>query len=330
MPGTEFLREALKLHPDSRKVLLTAYADTEAAIRGINDVGLDHYLMKPWDPPAERLYPVLDDLLSDWSAQVRLPYEGIRVAGARWSPQSFAVKEFLSRNQVPYQWIDVDQDAATNELVDRVIGDERRLPVVFFPDGTRCVAPTNRELAEKVGMQTRAQLPFYDCRDRRRRAGRARGGGVRRVGGPATRCSSSRTRRAGRPARARRSRTISAFPPASPAPTSRAAPRRRRGGSARKSSTRRRRRRSAARGPVPDRDASPTAPRSPATRSCSPRAWPCARSTCRASNRSRRRRLLRRGDDRGRHVPRPGRLHRRRAATRPARARCSSRATRER
>jgi thioredoxin reductase (NADPH) len=161
MSGTEFLREVLKIHPDSRRVLLTAYADTEAAISGINSVGLDHYLLKPWDPPGERLYPVLDDLLSDWAARVRLPYAGIRVAGARSSPRSYAVKEFLSNNQVPYEWIDVDQDAPTRELIHSA-GDPRRLPVVFFPDGTRLASPSNRELADKIGLQTRAKLPFYD------------------------------------------------------------------------------------------------------------------------------------------------------------------------
>jgi thioredoxin reductase (NADPH) len=161
MSGTELLREAIKFHPESRRVLLTAYADTQAAISGINDVGLDHYLLKPWDPPTERLYPVLDDLLSDWSAHVRLPDEGIRVAGARSSPRSYAVKEFLSSNHVPYQWIDVDRDGPTRELI-RSFGDASRLPVVFFPDGSRLVAPTNQELAEKVGMQTRPLLPFYD------------------------------------------------------------------------------------------------------------------------------------------------------------------------
>ena len=161
MSGTELLREVLKLYPDSRRVLLTAYADTQAAIAGINDVGLDHYLLKPWDPPDQRLYPVLDDLLSDWTAHVRLPYEGIRVAGARSSPRSFAVKEFLSSNQVPYQWIDVDEDPPTRELI-RTFGDSTKLPVLLFPDGSHLVAPTNRELAEKIGMQTRARLPFYD------------------------------------------------------------------------------------------------------------------------------------------------------------------------
>src|SRR5215470_11983871 len=159
--GIDLLREAVKLHPEARRVLLTAYADTQAAISGINDVGLDHYLLKPWDPPAERLYPVLDDLLSDWTAHVRLPYEGIRVAGARSSPRSYAVKEFLSSNQIPYQWIDVDRDPPTGELI-RSFGDSSRLPVVFFPDGSHLTAPTNRELAEKIGMQVRGRLPFYD------------------------------------------------------------------------------------------------------------------------------------------------------------------------
>ena len=161
MSGTQMLREALKIHPDSRRVLLTAYADTEAAISGINDVGLDHYLLKPWDPPSERLYPVLDDLLSDWRARWRPPFEGIRVAGARSSPKSYAVKEYLSNNQVPYQWVDVDQDPSARELI-RTTGNAERLPVVFFPDGSRLVSPSSRELAEKIGLQTHAKLPFYD------------------------------------------------------------------------------------------------------------------------------------------------------------------------
>jgi thioredoxin reductase (NADPH) len=162
MTGTQLLREALKLYPESKRVLLTAYADTAAAISGINDVGLDHYLMKPWDPPDQKLYPVLDDLLSDWSAHARVPYDGIRVAGARSSPQSYAVKDFLSRNQIPYQWIDIEHDATTRELLASIEGGLTRLPTVFFADGTHLVAPTNRELAEKVGMHTKAVRPFYD------------------------------------------------------------------------------------------------------------------------------------------------------------------------
>jgi thioredoxin reductase (NADPH) len=162
MSGTELLVEVLKIYPDSRKVLLTAYADTEAAIRCINDVGLDHYLLKPWNPPELRLYPILDDLLTDWSAHVRLPYEGVRVAGTRWSPRSYAVKEFLSSNHVPYRWIDIEQDPATRELIGAAGNDPAQLPVVMFPDGTLLTTPTNRQLAEKIGLQTRAQLPFYD------------------------------------------------------------------------------------------------------------------------------------------------------------------------
>jgi thioredoxin reductase (NADPH) len=162
MSGTEFLAEARKLFPDARKVLLTAYADTDAAISSINTVGLDHYLLKPWHPPEDRLYPVLDDLLGTWMSHARVPYEGIRVVGALWSAQSYAVKEFLSRNHVPYQWIDLEQDPSAREMVSAMTGDLTRLPVVFCPDGTNLIAPTNLELAAKVGLQTQAQRPFYD------------------------------------------------------------------------------------------------------------------------------------------------------------------------
>jgi thioredoxin reductase (NADPH) len=162
MTGTDLLLEASKVHPDACKVLLTAYADTEAAIASINTVGLDHYLMKPWDPPDQRLYPVLDELLSGWTSRVRLPFEGLRVAGARWSRQCYLVKDFLSRNQVPYQWIDLDRDAPTREVVVARTGGVTRLPVVFFPDGGYLIEPTNQELAAKVGLRTRAGEKFYD------------------------------------------------------------------------------------------------------------------------------------------------------------------------
>jgi thioredoxin reductase (NADPH) len=125
-------------------------------------VGLDYYLMKPWDPPDQRLYPVLDDLLSDWTAHVRLPFEGVRVAGGRWSRESYRVKEFLSRNHVPYQWIDIDNDQSMRELVSSLSNSLTRLPVVFFPDGGHLIAPSNVELADKVGLATTAHLPFYD------------------------------------------------------------------------------------------------------------------------------------------------------------------------
>jgi thioredoxin reductase (NADPH) len=162
MTGTELLREVRKLHPEARKVLLTAYADTEAAISSINDVGLDHYLMKPWDPPDQKLYPVLDDLLAEWKMKARLPYDGIRIVGSRWSPQSFAAKEFLSRNQVPYQWVDVDQDESMAALAASLGGGEAKLPTVLFPDGSNLLSPTVRDLADKVGLHTRAERPFYD------------------------------------------------------------------------------------------------------------------------------------------------------------------------
>ena len=162
MSGTQLLAELRKLFPDTKRVLLTAYADTDAAISAINDIGLHHYLMKPWDPPELRLYPVLDDLLEEWSASVRLPYEGVRIAGSRWSPQSFIARDFLSRNQIPYQWIDIDADAPARELVQSTAGDLSRLPVVFFADGQHLVAPSNAELAERVGLRTLASRPFYD------------------------------------------------------------------------------------------------------------------------------------------------------------------------
>ena len=162
MTGTQLLAEVKVLHPDARKVLLTAYADTEAAIESINEIGLDHYLMKPWDPPEQKLYPVLDDLLSEWKSRVHLPYEGIRIAGARFSPQSYAVREFLSRNQVPYQWIDIDEDASMRKLISEFPGGLAKLPVVLFADGTYLTAPSNQELAEKAGLHTQAKSRFYD------------------------------------------------------------------------------------------------------------------------------------------------------------------------
>lgn len=162
MSGIEMLGEVMRLHPSSRRVLLTAYADTDAAIAGINSIGLDHYLMKPWNPPELRLYPVLDDLLSEWRAHMRPSFEGIRVLGSQWSPESFAVKEFLSGNRVPYEWVDLERDPTARALLASLTDDGTRLPVVLFPDGNRLVAPTSAELAAKAGLQTQAHRPFYD------------------------------------------------------------------------------------------------------------------------------------------------------------------------
>ena len=163
MSGTEFLLEAIKAYPQAKRVLLTAYADTQAAIDSINEVGLDYYLMKPWHPPEERLYPVLDELLEDWKAHVRLPYEGIRIAGTLWSLTSHEVKDFLTRHQIPYQWLDIEKDSNAQRLVDEVSNESStKLPVIFFPDGNTLIDPDLKVLAEKVGLQTRADLPFYD------------------------------------------------------------------------------------------------------------------------------------------------------------------------
>ncbi len=162
MTGTQFLKEAIKLYPDARKVLLTAYADTETAIQAINHIGLDHYLLKPWEPPAERLYPVLDDLLGDWMAKARPHFDGLRVAGTALSPASFALKDFLSGNQIPYQWVDLDEDASTRAAVEQLPEGIKKLPVVFFPDGATMVQPSQRELAERLGLQTQAKQNFYD------------------------------------------------------------------------------------------------------------------------------------------------------------------------
>jgi thioredoxin reductase (NADPH) len=161
MSGTDFLAGAIGLYPDAGKVLLTAYADTEAAIAAINEVGLDHYLMKPWDPPEEHLYPVLDDLLDDWQADNPAPYDGIRVIGARWSPDSYDVKDFLSRNQVPYRFMDIEEDPDARAVV--AAGETvARLPLVLFPDGTKLEQPDHRMLAQHAGLHTSPSTTHYD------------------------------------------------------------------------------------------------------------------------------------------------------------------------
>jgi thioredoxin reductase (NADPH) len=164
MSGSEFLGEVMSVYPEAKKVLLTAYADTDVAITSINDLGLDYYLMKPWDPPEDNLYPVLDDLLSDWLATAEVPYDGIRVAGTMWSATSHDVKDFLARNSIPYRWLDIERDETALKLVEDVESDldRRRLPVVFLPDGSVLVEPDTQAIAEKLGLQTRASRPFYD------------------------------------------------------------------------------------------------------------------------------------------------------------------------
>jgi thioredoxin reductase (NADPH) len=165
MNGVETLVQAMKLYPNTKRVLLTAYADTEAAIKAINAVQLNHYLLKPWDPPEQHLYPVLDDLLGDWYADFHPPFEGVRVLGTRWSSSSYEVRNFLARNQVPYQWLDADaadREPEVKRLVESLKGEELKLPMVLFPDGSRLLEPNSQEIAEKVGLRTRAGLEFYD------------------------------------------------------------------------------------------------------------------------------------------------------------------------
>src|SRR5690242_8972150 len=212
LSGVEFLEQAMNIFPEAKRVLLTAYADTEAAIRSINKAKIDYYLMKPWDPPEEHLYPILDDLLDDWWAVAKPQFEGIRIIGLRWSPKSYGVNYFLGRNGIPYQWLDIEASQEAHQLVsylessgkndgsgypsvvsttatpsnsfsildnkkadnnDSITSSSRsessplytsslNLPVVIFPDGSYMEEPSNSELAEKIGLKTRAQMPFHD------------------------------------------------------------------------------------------------------------------------------------------------------------------------
>lgn len=161
MSGVELLSRAKELYPDAKRVLLTAYADTESAIMAINEVQLDYYLIKPWDPPEQRLYPVLDDLLDDWLAAHRPPFEGVRVIGHRWSAESHAVRDFLARNQVPYQWFDLATDPHAAELL-ALVGEGAQSPVVIFSDGVVLQQPSPERIAETLGLRGHAEVPVYD------------------------------------------------------------------------------------------------------------------------------------------------------------------------
>ncbi|HTC91979.1 MAG TPA: FAD-dependent oxidoreductase [Terriglobales bacterium] len=165
MDGVGFLREAMQVFPQAKRALLTAYADTNAAISAINEVNINYFFLKPWDPPEEHLYPQLDDLLDDWQASYRPAFQGIQVLGTRWSPRSYELRDFLARNRVPYQWIDVElsaNDPETKRLLEALGPEAANLPVVLFPDGTRLLESAPAEVAQKVGLRTRAQTSFYD------------------------------------------------------------------------------------------------------------------------------------------------------------------------
>jgi thioredoxin reductase (NADPH) len=160
--GVQLLERARDIYPDARRVLLTAYADTEAAIRAINTARIHYYLNKPWDPPEEKLYPVLDDLLEDWQAGYRPPFEGLRVIGSRWSLADFRVRNFLSRNHVPYRWLDVAAGPEAAKLLEDRKLDPAKLPVLIFADGTVLVDPDLELLASRVGLSVQAAQEFYD------------------------------------------------------------------------------------------------------------------------------------------------------------------------
>jgi thioredoxin reductase (NADPH) len=165
MDGVQFLQQAREVFPEAKRALLTAYADTNAAISAINEAGINYFFLKPWDPPEEHLYPQLDDLLDDWQASYRPAFEGIRVLGTRWSPRSYELRDFLARNHVPYQWIDVElssNDPETKRLLEALGPEAGNLPIVLFPDGTKLLESAPAEVAQKVGLRTHAQTSFYD------------------------------------------------------------------------------------------------------------------------------------------------------------------------
>ena len=162
MTGVDLLHQLIPLYPEAKRVLLTAYADTEAAIRAINSAKIHYYLNKPWDPPEEKLYPVLDDLLGDWQQDYRPAFDGIRVIGTRWSAQDHSIRDFLSRNRIPFQWQTPEANPDVLDLLRERGLDEGKLPVVLFSDGASLVQPQLSELATRVGLRTQAQQEFYD------------------------------------------------------------------------------------------------------------------------------------------------------------------------
>jgi len=162
MIGVEFLEEVKPLFPDAKRVLLTAYSDTDAAIKAINDVQLDYYLLKPWDPPEEKLYPVLDDLLNEWQANYRPDFKGIKVVGYPYSPKSHEIKDFLSGNLIPYRWVDAENQSKAEELLKLHDIEHKQLPAVFFEDGSYVTDPSLIDIAAKIGKNSKASEDVYD------------------------------------------------------------------------------------------------------------------------------------------------------------------------
>ena len=162
MDGVSFLVKATEFYPDAKRVLLTAYSDTDAAIKAINEVHLDYYLMKPWDPPEEKLFPVIDDLLGEWESSYKPDFKGIKVIGYQFSPKSHVVKEFLAGNLVPYKWLDIERNKEAKQLLEVNNFQEKDLPIVFFEDGTSLVCPSLKEIAAKIGLSPTHKDEMYD------------------------------------------------------------------------------------------------------------------------------------------------------------------------
>jgi len=171
MTGVEFLEQVLPIFPDAKRALLTAYADTDAAIRAINAVKLDYYLMKPWHPPELNFYPVIDELLGDWQAGYQPPFEGVRLIDSQWSPEAHHLRDFLARNQIPYRWLDAESSSEARDLIGCLPGPEQAVcgranasgfPLVILADGTRLIRPTPGVVAERLGLATHSSTPFFD------------------------------------------------------------------------------------------------------------------------------------------------------------------------
>lgn len=162
MAGVEFLQKAKEIFPEAKRVLLTAYSDTDAAIKAINNVRLDYYLMKPWEPPEEKLYPVLDELLEDWQSTYSPAFEGIKILGYQWSPKSHKIKDFFSGNLIPYQWIDIESHPDAEKNLNEHNIDKKELPAVICEDGSILKDPTPAEIGEMTGMNSSADKKIYD------------------------------------------------------------------------------------------------------------------------------------------------------------------------
>ena len=187
MTGVAFLTTAIKSYPDAKRSLLTAYADTDAAIRAINDAKIHHYLLKPWDPPDQNLYPVLDDLLEDWQAGYLPPFTGLRILSDRWSPRSYALREFLARHQVPFRWLDVeraDRDPEVRTAVEALEQDNKPLPLVLFPDGGLPKRPADFRAGRANRSEIAHRHAFLRPDHRWWRTRGLGGSGRRRVGRP--------------------------------------------------------------------------------------------------------------------------------------------------